>query len=164
MKNNVLVLMGLMVHAIAANASTVNIQPGFWESALKTTITGLPKAQSDALEKMLNQMHKPQQACVLTNDAQVLEGQIQTSGGCLGTPQILSENKAVYDLTCKTKEGQQKIHGEMNFKGESYDGWYEIRTTSGPLAHAVMKNVMTARYIRKCTSAEEAQSEAAMKK
>lgn len=124
-----------------SQAGDYNFVPGLWETTTTSEIKGVPPE----IAAMMKQPPRTQQSCVTEDDLKFGAGD-----ECQYENKRLSASKLRVDVSCATPVGVTKGMGEVNLKGKTAAGWFEMTVPEGPMGPMTMKSVFNAKYVGAC--------------
>ena len=114
-----------------------------WETTSKMEVTGMPPEMAAMMQKA----PKFERDCVKDKNYNFNPG--DDAQGCTVKTNRLSSKKLTWDIKCSNEGGNASGRGEVNFKGNSVSGWFEMNM-QGPTGPMKMHHTFEGKRVGSC--------------
>ncbi|KPJ90966.1 MAG: hypothetical protein AMJ55_12645 [Gammaproteobacteria bacterium SG8_15] len=125
-------------------AEEYNINPGMWETSYKAEVSGLPPE----IATMMQQAPKVERECIKDKNYDFNPG--DEAKECTFKTTRHSSEKLSWEITCGGEGGNSKGHGEVNFKGDTVSGYFDMVMPAGPAGPVKMHNTFKGTRVGSC--------------
>ena len=126
-----------------AHSEEYNITPGMWETNSKMEVKGMPPEMA----AMMQRPPKVEKECVKDKNHDFKMG--ENAKGCTINKQHHSSKKLSWDISCSAEGGNANGRGEVNFKGDTISGWFEMNM-QGPGGPMTMRHTFEGKRVGSC--------------
>lgn len=134
----------MTVLTTTVNAEEYNVNPGMWETTYTVEVSGVPPEMA----AMMQQPPKVERECLKDNNIDFSPDDMAKECSFKATRH--SASKVTWDIQCKGEGGNSTGHGEVNFKGNTASGWFEMNMQGGPMGPMKIRNVFEGKRTGPC--------------
>ena len=134
----------LSISSTLACAGDYNFKPGLWRSTSTTKIAGIPPELAQFMAQVNNHT-ETETECIMDLDAL-----LNADNECDVKHTRINAEKLLIDLTCNTPEGVTSGKGEIELKGSTNSGSFEMSMPGGQFGAVKFRTTFEGKYIGAC--------------